>query len=122
MKNTIIAILALATTFLLRATLEGQVAHAEKTSGGAARAFEYKVVLRWRTITPATVMGVPNGALTVGGWVWNEDGKDHPGPDLPVDRLGNQGWELVSVTAESDGVGQSAGSTTAELWMFKRSK
>lgn len=52
------------------------------------------------------------GLLSIGSW------KEDVVPRLP--ELGDQGWELVAVSAQAGVMG--SGTTTSEEWVFKRPK
>ncbi len=86
-----------------------------------AQKWEYKFVQRVRDIA---------GTAAAAGWKVYDDGKSMGimGGDVAVlsAKLGEEGWELVSVTPRSSTVSlhgtQTAGVTTDELWVFKRAK
>lgn len=85
-----------------------------------AQKWDYKHFLRSRN-----VVGTMLGGLKMDEWDVAEDGKSiGKGVDILAKskELGNQGWELVSVTSRSTFPGQAgtlAGVTTEELWVFK---
>jgi hypothetical protein len=65
--------------------------------------WEYNTVLRTR----------PVHIFRVGQWEIE--------PKEMLTEMGEQGWELVAISAQSGGVGaQYAGVTSEELWVFKR--
>jgi hypothetical protein len=74
--------------------------------------WEYKVLMRARAVAEANT----------GGW---RSGTDWDPPDFldQLPKLGQEGWELVTVTPRS-GLAHStqgvAGLTTQEIWVFKR--
>ena len=88
------------------------------------QAWEYKDIVASRTFTaPDTT----NGAVWANDWnQWAEDGKALPAPVNMLAKLkdlGDQGWELVSVTPTSSAAGTwISGATTHEIWLFKRPK
>lgn len=83
--------------------------------------WEYKFVLRTRGVGGF-------GHTNVGDWEVFEDGKSLGKIDTSVvsQRLGENGWELVSVSPRSSqalcGSESTAGITSEELWVFKRPK
>ena len=67
--------------------------------------WEYQIVERGR-------------GLPVGGSKFSDWNKDM----IPLlAALGNEGWELVAIVGRSDHINEAlAGTTTSELWVFKR--
>lgn len=105
---------------------------AEQKSGGSARqTWEYKVIFRYRGFEGARQ---GENFQRAGDWyAWSDNAKDLPTPVDMVEKLtelGDQGWELVSVTARSGylggleihAAGDFAGFTSDEIWVFKRPK
>jgi hypothetical protein len=84
-----------------------------QASNPAAQAWEYKSVTLTRTIQQ------PN-------FTWAEDGKELPGsPNMTLKgkELGEQGWELVTITPMSSQTGDGyTGFTNTLLYWFKRPK
>jgi hypothetical protein len=94
--------------------LSGWTVHAHFQRSSPARVtWEYKSVVLTRTIN------APN-------FTWTEDGRELPGsPDMIAKArdLGDQGWELVTITPLSAQTGQGyTGFTNALLYWFKRPK
>jgi len=79
--------------------------------------WEYKELSMDRDLKP--------GFAYLSDYVISEDGRDLPDANLlaEANRLGAQGWELVSVSTSSNlrGAGY-AGATSGALFMFKRQK
>lgn len=84
-----------------------------QASNPERQVWEYKSVALTRTISE------PN-------FTWREDGKELPGSPnmaLKAKELGEQGWELVTITPMSSQTGEGyTGFTNNLLYWFKRPK
>jgi hypothetical protein len=112
--------------------LAGLAGYGQRTSS-VRQTWEYKTILRSRGFAAAE-----ENVQRAGEWdSWSEDGKRLPSPvDIraKLTQLGEQGWELVSVTPRSSVLGghettddggvssDYAGFTSDETWVFKRLK
>jgi hypothetical protein len=82
--------------------------------------WEYKTILRSRGWGPDPQLGNKAMWMVAGSW--------DVGLDDLLEQLGNEGWELVSVSPRSSYLGGAtgnggldyAGYTSQELWIFKR--
>jgi hypothetical protein len=92
----------------------------DTAAGGAMQRWEYKLVVRGREFAP-------HDDSKFAPTQWNID------IAKTAEDLGNDGWELVTVTPRSDLLRSSggdansapvemAGFTSSELWVFKRPK
>jgi hypothetical protein len=95
-------------------SLAGWTVHAQLQKSNSQRpTWEYKTVVLNRTIIRPELS-------------WMEDGKELPGSpnmDLKARELGDQGWELVSMTTLSSQTGQGfTGFTNTIVYWFKRPK
>ena len=112
--------------------LGGWIGYGQRTSS-VRQTWEYKTVLRSRGFAAAE----ENHSRAAAWDSWAEDGKTLPTPvniTAKLTQLGEQGWELVSVTPRSSLLGgyessdeggvsaDYAGFTTDETWVFKRLK
>jgi len=102
--------------------LTGLLGCGQKLSG--KQTWEYKTIVRARTFPIGNSV---NASVPANDWsLWFEDGKQFPTPDDPlakINQLGDQGWELISITPRSSlAADWIAGSTTDETWVFKRPK
>jgi len=111
----------------------GWVAQAQRSSSPARQTWEYKTILRSRSFVPSE-----ENPIRAAEWEsWSENGKRLPSPvdiGAKLKELGEQGWELTSVTPRSSLLGghessdeggvsaDYAGFTTDETWVFKRVK
>ena len=94
--------------------LSGWTVHAYFQRSNPARAtWEYRAIVLTRTIN------APN-------FTWSEEGRELPGsPDMlaKARELGDQGWELVTMTPVSGQTGQGyTGFTNQIIYWFKRPK
>lgn len=102
--------------------------YAQKKDVGAGHvAWEYKTLLRHREFD-RNVQDTLSVAYHREASNWStcaEDDKLIECPKLPdkLAQLGDQGWELVSVTPRSSaGLNGYEGATTEDIWVFKRRK
>ena len=115
MKNRIFLSLVMVAALCMAGwTVQAQL----QRSSSARQAWEYKSV------------AVARAVKINGEWsVWAEDDKPLPGPvtiTAKIKELGDQGWEMVSVTPYSShscsGAGDCAGFTIQVTYFFKRPK
>ncbi len=112
--------------------LGGWIGYGQRTSS-VRQTWEYKTILRSRGFAA----GEENLQRAAEWSSWAEDKKPLPTPvdiTAKLTQLGEQGWELVSVTPRSSLLGghessdeggvsaDYAGFTTDETWVFKRLK
>ena len=102
------------TIIFVLVSLASWTAHAQlQKSGSQRQTWEYKAVVLNRTILHPE-------------FTWMEDSKELPGAPnmvLKAKELGDQGWELVSITPLSSQTGEGyTGFTNSILYWFKRSK
>jgi hypothetical protein len=118
MKNLLIVVLTVASLLFL-ADLHAQKAAPAKQP----QLWEYQAVGRIRTFSKGQVATPLQESIDPSptGWV-DKDGKSLNAEDL-LKRMGDQGWELVTVVTRSNGTSPwSAGTTHEDLWVFKRPK
>src|SRR5438876_1260428 len=82
----------------------GWVAQAQRSSSPARQTWEYKTILRSRSFVPSE-----ENPIRAAEWEsWSENGKRLASPvdiGAKLKELGEQGWELTSVTARSSLLG-----------------
>jgi hypothetical protein len=110
MKNK----LNLAIVIVALLSVAGWTAHAQlQKSSSARQTWDYKSIVLTRTIARPD-------------FTWAEDGKELPGSPnmvLKAKELGDQGWELVTITPLASQTGEGyTGFTNNILYWFKRPK